>query len=301
MKNKQTVLMTGSSGFVGQNIIDLLSHKYLLIPFKLRFKPKQIITIDNANVILHLAGLAHDLNKKSDYINYYESNFELTKQLFDSFLKSNSTTFIYLSSVKAVADKINIVLTEDYIASPSSSYGISKHLAEEYILSKKTPENKNIFILRPCMIYGPGNKGNLNLLYKFLNKNIPWPLGSFNNIRSYCSIENLCFIINELIERDDIPSGIYNIADSSPISTNEIILLISSSQDKKPLILNIPRFLIRFFCKIGDIFNLFFNSDRLEKLTDSYVVSNDKIIHAIKKDLPVDTLNGLIKTFKNFN
>lgn len=301
MKNKSTVLMSGSSGFVGQNVIDLLSHKYLLIPLKLRFIPNQIIKLDSANVILHLAGIAHDLNKKSNILNYNESNFELTKQLFDSFLKSNATTFIYLSSVKAVADKINIVLNEDYLASPKSSYGKSKRLAEEYILSKKIPKEKKIFILRPCMIYGRGNKGNLNLLYKFINKNLPWPLGSFNNLRSYCSIENLCFIINELIERDDIPSGIYNIADSTPISTTEIIHLISSSQNKKIIFLNIPRFLIRIFCKIGDLFNLFFNSEKLEKLTDSYVVSNDKIIDAIKKDLPVDTLNGLMKTFKNFN
>ena len=300
MKNKSTILVSGSSGFVGQNIINLLSNKYLFIPLKLRFIPNQIITLDSGNVILHLAGIAHDLNKKSNSLNYIESNFQLTKQIFDSFLKSSATTFIYLSSVKAVADKINIVLNEDYLASPNSSYGKSKRLAEEYILSKKIPKEKKIFILRPCMIYGPGNKGNLNLLYKFVNKNFPWPLGSFNNLRSYCSIDNLCFIINELIEKDDIPSGIYNIADSTPISTNEIILLISSSQNKKTIFLNIPRFLIRFFCIIGDLFDLFFNSDKLEKLTDSYVVSNDKIIHAIKKDLPVDTLNGLIKTFKNF-
>ena len=51
------------------------------------------------------------------------------------------------------------------------------------------------------MIHGPNNKGNLNLLYNLVSKRIPWILGSFQNKRSYCSIDNLLFIINELIKK----------------------------------------------------------------------------------------------------
>jgi len=85
-------------------------------------------------------------------------------------------------------------------------------LAEQYILSQPIPEGKRVYILRPCMIHGPGNKGNLNLLYSLVTKGFPWPLGLFENSRSYLSIENLCFIIKELIDREDIPSGVYNVA-----------------------------------------------------------------------------------------
>jgi nucleoside-diphosphate-sugar epimerase len=91
------------------------------------------------------------------------------------------------------------------------------------------------------MIHGPHNNGNLNLLYKFVSRNIPWPLGAFENKRSFCSIDNMIFIFNELIERDDIPSGIYNIADDEPLSTNELINLISKSQGRKPIILKISQ------------------------------------------------------------
>ena len=69
---------------------------------------------------------------------------------------------------------------------PSNYFGQSKLLAEEYILSKEIPNDKHVYILRPCMIHGPGNKGNLNLLYKIVSKNIPWPLGAFENKRSFC-------------------------------------------------------------------------------------------------------------------
>jgi nucleoside-diphosphate-sugar epimerase len=84
------------------------------------------------------------------------------------------------------------------------------------------------------MIHGPGNKGNLNLLYKLVSKNIPWTLGAFENKRSFCVIDNLMFLFKELIEREDIPSGIYNVADDEPLSTKDLIRLIAKSQNRNP-------------------------------------------------------------------
>jgi nucleoside-diphosphate-sugar epimerase len=151
------------------------------------------------------------------------------------------------------------------------------------------------------MIHGPGNKGNLNLLYKIVKKGIPWPLGAFKNKRSFCSIDNLLFIINELIERDDIPFGVYNIADDEAVSTNDLIKLIAESQNSKYRIWNISPILINFLAKIGDIFKLPLNTERLNKLTETYIVSNTKIKNAINKPLPVSSRNGLINTLHSFN
>ena len=82
------------------------------------------------------------------------------------------------------------ILTEDTIPNPKTHYGISKLQAENYILDQKLPEGKRVYILRPCMIHGPGNKGNLNLLYTLVKKGFPWPLGAFENQRSFLSIDN---------------------------------------------------------------------------------------------------------------
>jgi nucleoside-diphosphate-sugar epimerase len=150
------------------------------------------------------------------------------------------------------------------------------------------------------MIHGPENKGNLNLLYKLVSKGIPWPLGSFENKRSFCSIDNLMFIIKELIEREDIPSGIYNVADDVPLSTNELIGLIAQSQNRHPKLWNISKKFIEKIARIGDKFRLPLNSERLQKLTSSYVVSNAKIKAAIGKPLPVSSRDGLMNTFKSF-
>ncbi len=295
------ILITGYTGFVGNYISKNFTNKNYIF-FKLNLRQSNHLSIpEDLDVFLHLAGKAHDLKNVSKSHEYYHINTNITKIIFDSFLNSSAKIFIILSSVKAVADVLNTELTEDYIPNPMTHYGRSKLLAEEYILSKKIPEDKRVYILRPCMIHGPGNKGNLNQLYKFVKKGIPWPLGSFDNKRSFCSIDNLCFIINELIENELIPSGIYNIADDEPVSSNELIKLISESQYKVSRIWNIPPIFIKILFRFGDLIKLPFNTERLNKLTENYIVSNNKIKNAIKKPLPINSKNGLINTFNSFN
>jgi nucleoside-diphosphate-sugar epimerase len=292
----KSIFLTGASGFVGTNISLYLSKEFSIT----KYIRNQSILV-NENTVLHLAGKAHDLKKVSSSDEYYTVNTKFTKEVFDIFLASNAKVFITLSSVKAVADEVVGVLHEEVIPKPMTHYGKSKMLAEQYILSKQIPEGKSVYILRPCMIHGPGNKGNLNLLYSLVSKGLPWPLGTFSNSRSYLSVENLCFIIKELIEREDIPSGVYNVADDLPLSTNEIIEMIAESQNRQPKIWKISKKLIRFVAKLGDVFRLPLSTERLQKLTESYVVSNQKIKHVIGKDLPISAKDGLIKTFKSFN
>ena len=293
------ITITGATGFVGMNLQSCLITSHDLIPMSVRYKPYQQFEIKD-DVIIHLAGKAHDLKKVASSIDYYEANFELTKQLFDAFLVSESTIFIFMSTVKAVVDEIKGILNEEEKPNPRTHYGISKQQAEHYILSRELPYGKRVYILRPCMIHGPGNKGNLNLLYKMVSKGMPWPLGAFENQRSFLNIENLCFIINELLKNESIPSGIYNVADDKPLSTKELIQLLGVSLDKKSSIWNIPVFWIQGVAKLGDYLNLPLNSERLQKLTENYVVSNQKILKAIGKSLPISTEEGLMMTFESF-
>lgn len=297
-----SVYLTGSSGFVGKNIYSFLSNEQFDV---------QSISRDNYNSfnlpffnvsdsIIHLAGKAHDLKNISLPNEYYNANTKLTKEIFDVFLASKAKVFITLSSVKAVADDVDGELTEESVPNPITHYGKSKLMAEQYILSKTIPEGKRVYILRPSMIHGPGNKGNLNLLYKLASKGIPWPLGAYNNKRSFCSVDNLLFIINQLISREDIPSGVYNVADDVPLSTIEIITLIAKSKDRNSRIWNISKKLINLTAKLGDTFSLTLNTERLHKLTQNYIVSNHKLIKAIGMELPVNSKEGMIKTFNSF-
>jgi nucleoside-diphosphate-sugar epimerase len=293
------VAITGASGFVGQNLQDYLKDSHEIKALSVRFLSDQKIKFE-ANAIVHLAGKAHDLKKVSKPLDYYEANFELTKQLFDAFLNSETEVFIFMSSVKACADKVEGVLYENNISDPKTHYGISKLQAEEYILAKKLPEGKRVYILRPCMIHGPGNKGNLNLLFSLVSKGIPWPLGAFSNQRSFLSVGNLCFVIKELIENESINTGVYHVSDDKAISTNDLILTLNKALGKKSRTLQIPVALIERISKIGDFLHFPLNSERLQKLTENYVVSNEKITKAIGKPLPVSVYDGLMKTFESF-
>jgi nucleoside-diphosphate-sugar epimerase len=294
------VVITGFSGFVGTNLSHYLEQANCEIQSLSLRNDNWKETIDlKADPVIHLAGKAHDLKKTSNAEAYFEVNYELTKKVYDCFLKSESEVFVYMSSVKAVKDIVEGVLTEEDVPTPVTAYGQSKLKAEHYILNN-IPPNKRVYILRPCMIHGPGNKGNLNLLFQLVSKGFPWPLGSFQNQRSFLSIENLCFVIQELLQQKTIPSGVYNVADDVSLSTNNVIELLGESLGKKSRIWKVPSNWIKTIAKSGDYLHLPLNTERLHKLTENYVVSNHKIVKAIQKPMPVSSREGLMITFASF-
>jgi nucleoside-diphosphate-sugar epimerase len=300
------IAITGITGFVGQNLSSYLA-SFDIQGISRHAKGKNIgyeqlslAIFNNQKAFVHLAGKAHDLKKTSDDQEYYDANTELTKELFNQFLESTCETFVYMSSVKAAADEVVGFLTEQELPNPVTVYGKSKLAAEAYILSKQLTGNKRVYILRPCMIHGPNNKGNLNLLYNFVSKGIPYPFGQYKNQRSFVSVANLCFIIKELIENNAIASGIYNISDDQTLSTKELVQIIGKTIGKPAKLLNVPKAIINVIAKIGDIIWLPINSERVQKLTENYCVSNKKIKRAIGKELPYTAEEGIIKTIESF-
>ena len=289
------ILITGASGFVGQNLIKFLGNTWPIKAISRRaLNHISAYDFKNIDCVIHLAGKAHDLKQTSTPDEYYHVNYELTKNLFNAFLSSDAKKFIFISSVKAAADVVSDILYETDVPDPKTDYGKSKLLAEEYIQREVLPE-KFYYILRPCMIYGSGNKGNFNLLYKFVKTGIPFPLASFENKRSFLNIENLCFIIRELI-LNQVLSGIYNMADDDALSTNQLISILA--EGKKAKLWYIPKGIIKIAAKAGDYLKLPLNTETLQKLTENYVVSNQKIKGVLGKELPVSAKDGFKKTVR---
>lgn len=296
------LIITGASGFVGKNLTTYLNQYGITThDLSLRKTDWKDHLDTQASAIIHLAGKAHDTSNTSSAEEYFKVNRDLTLELFDEFVKFDVKDFFFFSSVKAVADAVDGVLYEDIIPKAITPYGQSKLDAETYLLNQELPLGKRLFIIRPCMIHGPGNKGNLNLLYKVVEKGIPWPLAAFENQRSFLSIDNLSFLILEMLRNNELVSGIYNFADDEPISTNQLIKIIGSASGRKSKLWNISSSLITGVAKVGDIIKLPLNSERLKKLTESYMVSNQKIKTALGiNNLPLSAEEGLIKTIQSF-
>ena len=322
------ILITGIHGFVGSNLVAALYEHHtfygldIISPEKKgvvrTFSWKDIETtsfpmqrLPCFDAIIHLAGRAHDTKNRSASQVYFDINTGLTQKIFDFFLESSAKKFIFFSSVKAAADSVvGDMLTEDVIPTPVGPYGESKIAAEEYILSKLRSEHgelkvamqrdKRVYILRPCMIHGPGNKGNLNLLYNVVKKGIPWPLGDFENKRSFTSIDNLCYVVEGLLTKD-VASGIYHMGDDEALSTNELIALMCEAMGKEPHIWKMNRKMMEGCAGLGTLLHLPLNTERLRKLTEDYVVSNEKIKSALGIDrMPVRAADGIMKTIRSF-
>ena len=306
------ILISGINGFVGTNMYNYFNSKLEIFGLDIsssRSKKEcriynwtDLSEIPDVDCIIHLAGMAHDTMGATDEAKYFRINVGLTIQIFDYFLKSSAKKFIFFSSVKAVADTLNqVVLTEEAVPNPQTPYGKSKLEAEKYIMSKHLPKEKLVYILRPAMIHGPGNKGNLNLLFSILKKGIPYPLGAYHNARSFTSIHNLLYILEKLLKLD-VQTGIYNVCDDESLSTSEIAQVINQSLGKSDRIWSIPKTIIQAIAGIGDMIHLPLNSERLKKMTESYVVSNSKLKSALEiEELPVCAREGLMDTSRSFD
>lgn len=328
------ILITGVHGFVGSNLVKALSSEHTIYGLDIVAPQKQGVkhtfswddlessadsALSEINAVIHLAGKAHDTRNKSAADVYFKVNTGLTKRIFDWYLAHpRASKFIFFSTVKSAADRVEgEYLTEECVPTPVGPYGESKILAENYIIEKFAPAalirpfhnfddgdsmapGKRVYIMRPCMIHGPGNKGNLNLLYGVVRKGIPWPLGAFENRRSFTSVGNLCFVIGGILGKD-VPSGIYHMADDEALSTNELIEVICEALGRKAHIWRVPKGLMNGVAKLGGWLHLPLNPLRMQKLTENYVVCNGKIKRALGVErMPVGAREGLLETLRGF-
>ena len=284
------ILITGAYGFVGTNLSKFLAsrgHECVALDiakgnvesYSAFFTWDDLGKIDwpSIDAVVHLAGKAHDLKKVSDPQSYFDINVGLTERIFNA-CNGKVKRFIYFSSSKA--------------ADADTPYGKSKLAAEQFL-------DGRAIVLRPAMIHGPGNKGNLNLLWGIARRGFPWPLAAFENNRSFTSIDNICAAVEALCERGE--NGIYPIADDEMLSTNRLIELMAETCGCKPHLWRMPKCLMRFAAKVGDVLRLPLNTERLGKLTEDSFVDNAALkAHLGWSQMPVRAEDGMRDTLKTF-
>ena len=281
-------LITGAYGFVGTNLckylaekgheclaLDIPAAKRDNVPYVSFYTWDELDKLPVVDAVVHLAGKAHDLKKVASEQSYFDINVGLTEKIFAA---AKTTRFIYFSSSKADAN--------------GNAYGRSKLAAEQFL-------NGRAIVLRPAMIHGPGNKGNLNLLWGIARRGLPWPLAAFENKRSFTSIANICAAVEALCERGE--NGIYPIADDEMISTNRLIELIAETCGKRAKLWRVPKGVMRMVAKIGDVLHLPLNTERIVKLTEDSFVNNSHLKSQLGwKRMPICAEEGMRRTLRSF-
>lgn len=299
-QQRPTCLITGLSGFIGKNLTDELTLDYTLYGisssdfnnplFEKIYNWDQLTELGTVDTCVHLAGLVHDTQGNSSDEDYININFELTRNLLHS-LRGKCKRFIYLSSVKAVCEMNCTELSESAEYQPSSAYGLSKQMAEQYILENAASLGMEAIILRPVMVYGEGSKGNMNALIRFVRSGTPFPFASYKNEKSILYIRNLTFII-EQFANGQLPAGVYNVADNGKYSTKEIVEMIGDALNRKVRKWDLPQGLYRRFLTKGNgkISGMF------KKLLGNLSVDTRKLQKTINKVLPFKSPDA----FKDF-
>ena len=285
------ILISGAYGFVGTNLSKFLvakGHECIALDivkggvdaYSEFYTWDELGKIDWSGIdaVVHLAGKAHDTKNVTEPQVYFDVNVGLTQKLF-SICGDKVRTFVYFSSIKAIDG--------------DTPYAQSKREAERWLGDRAV-------ILEPAMIHGPGNKGNLNLLFAVVKHGLPWPLAAFENRRSFTSIGNACAVVEELCT-GKFANDIYPLADDEFVSTNRLIELIADTTGKKARLWRLPKCLMRLAAAVGDVLRLPLNTERLGKLTKDAIVDNSKLKTALGwRQMPVRAEDGLRYTLKNF-
>jgi nucleoside-diphosphate-sugar epimerase len=232
------ILMTGSSGFIGNYFIKKYKNIYNFKYFSFRKDNFNDLILQDINTIIHLSALVHQMGGASKE-EYEEINVTQTLKLAKKAKVNGVKQFIFMSTVKVYGEETDLSYREKSDCIPQDEYGKSK-LKAELELQKLADDDFKVSIVRTPIVYGYGVKANINNLIKLVQKMPILPFADTQNKRSMVYIGNLCCLVNELIIQEK--EGIFLACDDQPISTYNLIQLIANELDKKVYLIKIPFF-----------------------------------------------------------
>lgn len=290
------ILITGPNGFIGSHLYSRLNGNQYKLRTLSRFpytlcSDHWITDLATENcpeglcagidTIFHLAGKAHALaENQQDEAEYRLINTEGTRKLLEAARQAGVKRFVFFSSVKAVGECDLQPMDESVTIPADTSYGQSKYEAEQLVLHGGYVPHP--VVIRPCMVYGNSDKGNLPLMIKAIHKGLFPPLPELHNRRSMVHVEDVVSAALLAAENPAAAGQVYIVSDGQSYSTRQLYDWIRAGLGKPFLNWAIPFTMLRLLAKIGDGIGwlsrrrFVFDGAALQKLTASAWYSSAK-------------------------
>jgi nucleoside-diphosphate-sugar epimerase len=280
------IALTGSSGLIGSSLVKDLrkaNHKIFCIssgkssPEDNIFSYKDMLDckiLEPIDCMIHLASINSEMNELDIPL-----EVDITEKVIQGMKLMNCQKIIFYSTAKVYGDNSfdHKLLLETSAIDPLCSYSKAKMLCEEIISQSANTKSFEYLIFRmpPVLINHP--RSNLGKLFQIVERGLPIP--SFRagdvNQRSFLSYELLASILEAAIQSTDhFPNEVFNLADTDPISTNDLLRRFASSIQKKAKIIYLPNFIFKAMLQVNQLQLI------LCRLFGNFYLSNAKLIKA---------------------
>lgn len=313
----QRVLVTGASGFIGRRLVQSLAGEGVSVVALARNEipglPAGARTFrgdltdatsiagaaTDCDTIIHLAGLSHRMGSGpvSEQAEYDRVNVGGATAILDEARRAGVQRLLFMSTTSAAGRERNDPLTETAPSTPTDAYGRSKLRAESMIREAGARGDLWTVAVRPPMVYGPGNKGNLPRLMRLVRGGIPLPLGAVRNKRSVLYIENLVHAVKLIVGRQPGNGDLFYVSDAHPLSTPDLIRRIGRAVGRAPILVPVPPVLLRAMGRVGDqvakVAPLPLTSQEVMRLVGSLYIDHGKLTAATGYTAPFTTEQGI--------
>jgi len=253
------VLVTGANGFIGRALCGTLAARGFAVRAAVRSSaalPGEVRTVGvigpdtewrrvlaDVDTVVHLAGRAHVMRETApDPVAEFRAvNVAGTARLAHECAASRVPRLVFVSSIKVNGERSGFVpFTEDDPPDPEDAYGVSKLEAEEQLRSIAEATGLEIVVVRPCLVYGPGVRGNLARLLRAIDLGLPLPLASVRNQRSMMGLANLCDLLARCATDPRAAGETFVASDGVDLSTAQLVRWLAEGVGRPARLVAIP-------------------------------------------------------------
>lgn len=261
-------LISGSTGFIGGRLRQALARDGL--PMRLLTRSprpgEQFVVADLGDVaaltaacadverVFHCAGYAHAFSSLhgDDAATHWRVNFEGTRNLVEAAGQAGVKRFVFLSSVKAMAEPGNACADEDFPGEPATAYGKAKRAAEAAVLEAGRRHGMQVVILRLALVYGAGGRGNLERMGRLVRRGLFPPLPETGNHRSLVHVRDVVAAMRRVVDDERAAGRTYIVAGPEAPSGRELFAALRTALGMPPCEWAVPLPALRLAAAVGD-------------------------------------------------